>query len=113
MRVFKLVNLDDIPEILLFDDEFIDRLYEQANKEEVEMSKLKNCPQCGHKTTRDFCTPQCRMEDSDNRIEAVEAERDKYKKALEEIASQPTLRNAFTMKHDNLVDIAKEALEDE
>lgn len=42
--------------------------------------KLKNCPQCGHKTRRDFCTPQCRMEDSDNRIEGVEEERDELKR---------------------------------
>lgn len=48
---------------------------------------LKNCRQCGHKTTRDFCTPQCRMEDSDNRIEDVEEERDKYKAALEKITT--------------------------
>lgn len=43
------------------------------------MGKLKDCPTCGYKTTRDFCTPHCRMQDSDNRIESVEDERDKLK----------------------------------
>ena len=48
------------------------------------MSKLNECPTCGYLTPRDFCTPDCRMRDSDNRIESVEEERDKFKKELEE-----------------------------
>lgn len=43
-------------------------------------------------------------------LRKTEHKRDKYKAALEEIAHQKTPRNAFTMKHDSLVDIAKEAL---
>ena len=53
------------------------------NEDIGESGMKKNCPQCGYQTIRDFCTPQCRMEDSDNRIEGVEDERDRYKKALE------------------------------
>tara|TARA_R110002020_G_scaffold56890_1_gene156983 strand:+ start:3157 stop:3396 length:240 start_codon:yes stop_codon:yes gene_type:complete len=46
-------------------------------------------------------------------IEMYRAERNKYKKALEEIANQHTPRKAFTVKHDDLVDKAQEALKDE
>lgn len=46
------------------------------------MSELKNCPTCGRETKRDFCTPQCRMEDSDQRIEGIEEENIKLKEEL-------------------------------
>jgi hypothetical protein len=49
--------------------------------------KLKNCPQCGCKTTRDFCTPHCRLIDSDNRIEGVEDENKRMREALARIQS--------------------------
>ena len=43
-------------------------------------------------------------------VQMYKDEADKYKKALEDIAEQFTPRNAFTCKHDRLVDIAREAL---
>lgn len=48
-------------------------------------SGFNTCENCGRLTERPsrFCTTQCRMEDSDLRIEEVEEERDKYKEALE------------------------------
>ncbi len=52
------------------------------------MGTLKDCPTCGYKTTRDFCTPDCRMRDSDNRIEFVEEERDELKKKVEELEDE-------------------------
>lgn len=73
------------------------------------MSEYRSCPTCGHKTTRDFCTPDCRMQDSDARIEGVEEERDKYRKALEEL--QVIIDECYCPIHlDILIDTIKEAL---
>lgn len=49
----------------------------KLREEILQDDKLIPCPTCGYKTTRDFCTPECRRIDSDNRIEFVEEERDK------------------------------------
>lgn len=74
------------------------------------MGNLKNCPTCGYDTTRDFCTPDCRMQDSDARIEGVEEERDKYKKALEEIIDGLSVCEYIGREISTTLKICQEAL---
>ena len=74
--------------------------------------EYKDCPTCTRPTARDFCTPDCRMQDSDARIEGVEAERDKFRKALEEIA--PMCGNPDAVDACRLIlNKCQEVLEDE
>jgi hypothetical protein len=77
------------------------------------MSELKNCPQCGYKTKRDFCTPQCRMEDSDNRIEGVEEENKRMREALDNIKKHLEISCASGYQMSAAWNIANEATKSE